>query len=101
MSRNPSRRVRIPNGPGLDDVLQAINAIYDDFGGNAEAHLFIDLAGDLLIEATCDCLIEGEGKRNFSYVRRVSPNGHTIDMTMMIAFHNLYGLIDRHHLRRI
>jgi len=101
MPRNPSKRVRIPSGPVLDDVVQAINAIYLDFGGNAEAHLFIDLAGDLLVEATCDCLIEGEGKRSFGYVRRVSPNGHTIDMTMMICFHNLYAIIDRHHLKRI
>lgn len=101
MPRN--RNGKQPNVPGPDgeDLLNSINAIYEDFGCSAELHSYVTLDGRMYVEACADIAVEGYPLMHASYGRVAGGNQQPYMLTCLIVLHNLYAQIDRLQIRRV
>jgi len=86
-------------GPDGLDVQSIMNAIYNEFKVCCEINVYLDLAGDLLVECSGAIVVDGSTRQYFSSLRRHSPCSEGLTALMMQTAHELFHMIDRYVAR--
>jgi len=101
MARAKTHPARKSSAPDQDDVKHALDAIYADFGANAEIHIYMTLAGDLIVECCTDVVWPDGSKGTFGTFRVASSASAPLLTLMMVCIHRVYADLGLYEFRQM